>query len=147
MKNIPLLGCQFRPALALASVALGVLCGCQVAAVRKDPITILAPRVEAGGKVTVNGVDPNRPQKPFTWNWGDGHTEIGWFPLTHIYEDTKREYVLTVTAYYDDGQTGQERATISFRQKEPNKAPEPTPRPVTIRAEPRIAPVRGVAHL
>jgi hypothetical protein len=32
-------------------------------------------------------------------------------------------------------------------QEEPNKAPEPTPRPVTIRAEPRIAPVRAVAHL
>jgi hypothetical protein len=29
----------------------------------------------------------------------------------------------------------------------PNKAPEPTPRSVTIRAEPRIAPARVVAHL
>ena len=32
-------------------------------------------------------------------------------------------------------------------QEEPNKAPEPTPRPVTIPAEPGIAPGRVVAHL
>ena len=31
--------------------------------------------------------------------------------------------------------------------QKPNKAPEPTARPVTIPAEPGIAPVRAVAHL
>ncbi len=32
-------------------------------------------------------------------------------------------------------------------ERGPNKAPEPTPRPVTIRAEPRAAPIPPVAHL
>lgn len=108
--------------LTAAGVVSVALSGCQSIAERKDPISIFTPRVEAvSGKVTINGVDPNRPKRPFTWNWGDGHTEIGWFPLTHIYEDTKHEYVLTITAYYDDGQTGQERAQISFQhiRKEP----------------------------
>ncbi len=36
---------------------------------------------------------------------------------------------------------------FAWLTKEPNKAPEPTQRPVTIRAEPRIAPGRVVAHL
>jgi hypothetical protein len=94
--------------------------GCIGPAQRKDPITIYEPRIEAKtGLVTIIGVDPNRPQRPFTWNWGDGHTEIGWFPLAHIYQDTKRDYTLTITAYYEDGQTGQERAEIGFLKKYP----------------------------
>ena len=106
--------------LGLLFVGILLCGGCIGPAQRKDPITIYAPRIEAKtGLVTVNGIDPNRPQRPFSWNWGDGHTEIGWFPLTHIYQDTKRDYTLTVTAYYEDGQAGQERAEISFTKKYP----------------------------
>src|SRR5688572_22325898 len=36
---------------------------------------------------------------------------------------------------------------VSPSRKKANKAPEPTPRPVTIPAEPGIAPGRSVAHL
>ncbi len=39
------------------------------------------------------------------------------------------------------------RFSFSPRKKEANKAPEPTARPVTIPAEPGIAPGRAVAHL
>jgi hypothetical protein len=38
-------------------------------------------------------------------------------------------------------------AVFRSMKKKPNKAPEPTPRPVTIPAEPGIAPGRVVAHL
>jgi hypothetical protein len=86
----------------------------------KDPITIYEPRIETKtGLVTILGVDPNRPQRQFLWNWGDGQAENGWFPLAHVYRDTKRDYTLTITAYYEDGQTGQARAEIDFLKKRP----------------------------
>lgn len=74
------------------------------------------------GKVSVNGVDSRRPTIPFTWDWGDGTSHSGWFPSSHTYQDTNRDYTLTVTAHYSNGEESRGHKTISFAGKETNAA-------------------------
>ncbi len=82
----------------------------------KKPIHLFRPQVEAAtGKVTINGVHTNGSGKPSSWNWGDGQTEDGYFPKTHVYLDTQKEYQVTVTARYDDGKTVEAKTTVSFK--------------------------------
>lgn len=65
-------------------------------------------------KVTVNGVDTRRPSIPFTFDWGDGRTDKGWFPQTHIYSDKSKNYILKVTAHYPYGKTGSRESFVRF---------------------------------
>jgi hypothetical protein len=89
--------------------------GCQKGEMKK-PMSINPPQVEvATGKVTINGADSNAPKKPFSWNWGDGKTEEGWFPMTHVYSDTQKDYQVTITAHYEGDKTGQAKTTVSFK--------------------------------
>lgn len=109
-----------QPQLRLFSFFLLISCafcaGCHRNGVTKKPISLNHPQVEAAtGKVSINGADSNGPHKPFTWSWGDGQTEDGWFPKTHVYSDTQKEYQVTVTAHYDDGETGEAKTTVSFK--------------------------------
>ena len=36
------------------------------------------------GEIAVSGVDTSRPSIPFTFTWGDGTSNEGWFPQNHI---------------------------------------------------------------
>jgi hypothetical protein len=50
------------------------------------------------GRVVINGYDSREPQDPFTFNWGDGTFEDGFFPQEHLYEDPSRNYMVTVSS-------------------------------------------------
>ena len=66
------------------------------------------------GQVAVNGGDSRCATGPFTWDWGDGDVEDGWFPMQHIYADKERNYAVTVTAHYCDGTSDRTKAAIYF---------------------------------
>jgi len=66
------------------------------------------------GQVTLNGGDSRRPTIPFTWDWGDGNVEDGWFPMQHVYADTGRNYAVSVTAHYGDGASDRTQTPIYF---------------------------------
>jgi hypothetical protein len=55
------------------------------------------------GSVTINGVDTQGPTTPFTWNWGDGSMTSGFFPQSHTYTTTTKNYIAKVTANYSGG--------------------------------------------
>jgi hypothetical protein len=66
------------------------------------------------GQVTINGIDSRRPNVPFTWDWGDGNVEDGWFPMQHVYADKERDYTVTVKAHYSDGTSARIQVPIYF---------------------------------
>src|SRR5512140_1636964 len=55
------------------------------------------------GEVSINGSDTQAPGDPFTWIWGDGTSEDGWFPSSHMYVDLTRNYHVRVIANYAGG--------------------------------------------
>lgn len=55
------------------------------------------------GQVVISGGDYRSPSIPFTWDWGDGSVNDGWFPQGHTYSDLTKNYILKVTAHYSDG--------------------------------------------
>ncbi len=68
---------------------------------------------QTAGFANVNGIDQRRPiATPFTWNWGDGSITQGWFPQSHVYANTKQNYVLQVISHEDDGSTDCARILI-----------------------------------
>jgi len=83
------------------------------------------------GYVVVNGVDMSGPSVPFVWNWGDGSTSAGWFPGTHTYADTSRNYVCTVRADYAPGDSDSVQVVIRFA------VPDVTP--ITLPDETRVS--------
>lgn len=66
------------------------------------------------GEVTVNGSDTQQPTTAFTWDWGDGLIEDGWFAKSHIYANTSRNYIVKVTSHYNGGATDQAEILIRF---------------------------------
>ncbi|MEW6071036.1 MAG: hypothetical protein AB1726_00385 [Planctomycetota bacterium] len=66
-------------------------------------LTVEEPEI-AGPAVTITGGDARCPHVPFTFDWGDGAREEGFFPARHTYCDTGRDYTVTVTAHYDPGE-------------------------------------------
>lgn len=68
------------------------------------------------GKVVLNGTDTQCPQRPFTWNWGDGTVTEGFFPQEHVYGDLKGSYVAEVTAHYPEGGRDVQRISIRFQE-------------------------------
>jgi hypothetical protein len=66
-------------------------------------LTVQAPAVR-GASVALNGGDSQRPFTPFTFDWGDGSRSEGFFPATHTYADTGRNYTVTTTAHYPTGE-------------------------------------------
>jgi hypothetical protein len=55
------------------------------------------------GNVSVNCGDTQGPTTPFTWNWGDSSVTSGFFPQSHTYTTTTKNYILNVTANYSSG--------------------------------------------
>ncbi len=76
------------------------------------------PNMDAStGLVTVNGHDDRRPTRtPLSWTWGDDNTKQGWFPQSHVYANTKQNYVIQVIAHEDDGSTDCEWFETAFPQ-------------------------------
>jgi len=66
------------------------------------------------GRVTINGVDTKGPFTPFIFFWGDGTVDVGWFPMSHAYADTARDYEVMVTAQYESGRTSSELVHVVF---------------------------------
>jgi hypothetical protein len=78
-------------------------------------ITVQVVSIDTGtGEVTLNGVDTRRPTVPFTWDWDDGKVTVGWFPQSHTYVDTRRNYIAKVTSHYSGGETGSAEALVGF---------------------------------
>jgi hypothetical protein len=66
------------------------------------------------GYVTVNGADTQQLSIPFTWDWGDGTVEDGWFPRNHTYANRTKNYNVKVTSHYSDGSIDEVEILIRF---------------------------------
>ena len=66
------------------------------------------------GQVVISGGDYRAPTTPFTWDWGDGTVNDGWFPQGHTYSDLSKNYILKVTAHYSDGVTDTVELIVRF---------------------------------
>lgn len=53
------------------------------------------------GQATINGGDSRQPSNKFTFEWGDGKTNLNWFPANHSYADTSKNYIVKITATYN----------------------------------------------
>ena len=83
--------------------------------VAHNTLSVSRPIVDARtGKVTVYGQDTSRPTTPFTWDWGDGSSATGFFPMIHTYADLSQNYVVTVTAHYADGGTDKKQVAVAL---------------------------------
>jgi hypothetical protein len=66
------------------------------------------------GYVKINGVDLGTVTGPFTWMWGDGATNSGWFPQYHMYTDMTRNYHVQVISHYTSGEHDTADAVVYF---------------------------------
>ena len=66
------------------------------------------------GEVVVGGYDSQCPTIAFTWDWGNGTINNGFFPWRHTYSDLTKNYLVRVTAHYSDGGTDTTEITIRF---------------------------------
>ncbi|MBN1607929.1 MAG: hypothetical protein JW940_14930 [Polyangiaceae bacterium] len=99
-------------------------------------LSILSIAVDAqDGTVSVNGIDTRAPETPFTVDWGDaGPTEDGFFELTHLYQDSSRNYVVQITAHYGDGTEDAVRTGVYFVAPQVNPQTLPAITAVSIAA-------------
>lgn len=67
------------------------------------------------GYVKMNGVDIGSLSGPFSWDWGDGDENDGWFPQEHYYVDLTQNYVVKVIAHYQDGSSDTTEAVVRFQ--------------------------------
>jgi hypothetical protein len=91
-----------------------------------------AQSVDPAGAVTINGVDMRRPPLPFTFSWGDGMTSQAWFPASHTYADTTRNYLVRVTAHYSATEQDFVDVPVRFRPSALQPVPYPASLAVTI---------------
>jgi hypothetical protein len=92
------------------------------------------------GQVEINGVDTSPLSAPFTFDWGDGSTTNAYYPQSHTYGSTSRNYVLRVTAHYSGGGSDDVELVIRFVAPQLTSVPFPAELAVTI---PNPAPVLG----
>ena len=89
-----------------------------------DPPSSLSLNIEeinrTTGYVKVNGYVSSNPIF-LSWDWGDGSSENGWFPMTHTYTDVSENYILKVTAHSSSG--GEEEAEAVVRFVPPSISP------------------------
>lgn len=69
---------------------------------------------KSSGSVTLNGSDSQAPTTPFAWFWGDSLTSTGFFPQTHTYSDTKKNYFAKVIATYSSGSKDSVEVLVRF---------------------------------
>jgi len=70
---------------------------------------------KSSGYVSVNGADTQTLVKAPDWNWGDGEKTSGFFPQSHTYNSTDKNYVLKVTAYYPGGKSDSIEIAVRFQ--------------------------------
>ena len=106
------MACQTAPGGAVTArwgpVLIGLGVGLALSASPAYPSTLSAwveSMDPASGRVVINGVDMGQLTGPFTWDWGDGAVESGWFWMAHTYQDPSHSYVVRVTAHYQGGGT------------------------------------------
>ncbi len=87
-----------RAAILLLTFVLGVASAQDPG----NPTISLSISAISGPNVTINGFVSNTTQ--IDWNWGDGNTNVGWFPESHTYEKAGC-YNVTATAYGHSGQS------------------------------------------
>ena len=90
----------------------------------------------ATGYVLINGGDSECPTIPFTFNWGDGTVDEGWFPKEHTYVNMTRNYVVTVTAHYSGGRTNLAETVVRFAPPDIDPVALPSELAVTIPSHP-----------
>ncbi len=77
-------------------------------------LTVVPGIVDAStGRAIVDGWD-NKDPDMFRFDWGDGSKSEGDLPALHIYTDTKRNYIVKVTAHYLEGKSNSAEAYINF---------------------------------
>jgi hypothetical protein len=81
-----------------------------------DPST-LSLEIESinlsNGDVSINGGD-SKATIPFTWIWGDGNINDGWFPQSHRYIDITKNYIVKVVSHYSNGKTDTCETLVKF---------------------------------
>jgi len=90
----------------------------------------------ATGHVLITGGDSECPTIPFTFNWGDGTVDEGWFPKEHTYADAARNYVVKVTAHYSGGGTNLAETVARFAPPDIDPVALPSELAVTIPSHP-----------
>jgi hypothetical protein len=98
-------------------------------------LTVQAPGVR-GATVTLNGGDARRPSTPFTFDWGDGSRSEAFFPASHTYADTGRNYTVTTTAHYPTGESKVGVIASFVRQTYVFERDASIPRRVTVASAP-----------
>jgi hypothetical protein len=76
------------------------------------------------GAVVINGGDSRGPTTPFTFQWGDGASSQGFFPLSHRYADVTKNYTVKVTAHYSGGATDSVETSVEFVDPTPGAPPD-----------------------
>jgi len=82
------------------------------------------------GDVTITGSDSQRPSTPFTFLWGDNTSSSGFFPTTHRYTNTARNYTVRVVANYS--------ATDRDTTEVPVNFVKPSFKPVALNPDARV---------
>lgn len=77
-----------------------------------DPssINLIITELNDDGNIQVNGGVTGNPYL-LEWDWGDGETSAGFFPQFHIYESTSQNYIIEVTANYNNGYNNNQPST------------------------------------
>ena len=100
------------------------------------PISTLSVQIYAinysNGNISVTGYDTRNPTIPFTWDWGDGNVNEGWFPQWHTYSNLGQNYTLKVTAHYSATESDSVKLVIRFIPSTINPIPLPVSNAVLI---------------
>ena len=110
--------------IAAATLGLGAVTGCVFAPeprAESPADATLSASVQtidaSSGVVTLNGVDLRRPATPFRFEWGDGTSSQNFFPASHVYVNLKRNYLVKITAVYEDSSPQTITVPVLFRKR------------------------------
>jgi len=114
-----------RRALVLLAVFVAALCAASSCRGAFDyseclvgptqTLTVSVAKIDReSGTVECTGCDTAQPHEPFTWEWGDKEQSTGFLPQTHRYKDSRRNYIVKVTAHYPDGTSKTAEVLVRF---------------------------------
>jgi hypothetical protein len=66
------------------------------------------------GTVSINGVETGKATSIFSWDWGDGKVTQSYFPATHTFNNTTKNYIVAVTSHYTDGTSASVQVLVRF---------------------------------